>query len=57
MPVSDEDLFEGVQIPKQPVHAATFYLVKNLIVSPLLIISICVIKVPGCSSSSMPLCL
>ena len=57
MPVSDEDLFEGVQIPKQPVHAATFYLVKNLIISTSLIIDTCVIKVLRYSSSFMPLCL
>jgi len=31
MPVSDEDLFEGVQIPKQPVHAAKVA-VKEIVV-------------------------
>ena len=34
MPVSDEDLFEGVQIPKQPVHAAKVAGVKQVILEP-----------------------
>ena len=34
MPVSDEDLFEGVQIPKQAVHAAKVTGVKQVIVEP-----------------------
>jgi len=33
MPVSDEDLFEGVQIPKDPVHAAKVA-VKQVILEP-----------------------
>jgi hypothetical protein len=33
MPVSDEDLFEGVQIPKQPVHAAKVA-VKEVVLEP-----------------------
>jgi hypothetical protein len=33
MPVSDEDLFEGVQIPKQPVHAAKIA-VKEVVLEP-----------------------
>ena len=34
MPVSDEDLFEGVQIPKQAVHAAKVAGVKQVILEP-----------------------
>ena len=34
MPVSDEYLFEGVQIPKQPVHAAKVAGVKQVILEP-----------------------
>lgn len=34
MPVSDEDLFEGVQIPKQAVHAAKVAGVKQVVLEP-----------------------
>ena len=34
MPVADEDLFEGVQIPKQAVHTAKVTGVKQVVLEP-----------------------